>query len=67
MTLPDILKLVAAALLIGAGIYQYRRRGREDPRHGSQSGVLLLTVGVILLIYALGGLDYRPSPGELGR
>ncbi len=66
MTLPDILKLVAAILLIAAGIWQYRRRARDpENRYGSQSAVLLLAVGAILLIYALGGLDYRPSPSEL--
>ncbi|HVF83224.1 MAG TPA: hypothetical protein VM913_03515 [Sphingomicrobium sp.] len=66
--LPDILKLVAAILLIGAGIWQYRRRARDpENRYGSQSAVLLLTVGVILLVVALGGLDYRPSAGELGQ
>ena len=69
MSVPDILKLAAAVLLIVAGILQYRRRSRDpDNRgYGSQSGVLLLFIGIILLIYALGGLDYRPSPGELGR
>ncbi|HEU0284296.1 MAG TPA: hypothetical protein VFR52_04045 [Sphingomicrobium sp.] len=69
MSLPDILKLAAAVILIVAGILQYRKRVRDpDNRgYGSQSGVLLLTVGVILLIYALGGLDYRPSPSELGQ
>lgn len=66
MTLPNILKLAAAALLIGAGIWQYRRRTRDpENRYGSQSAVLLLAVGVILLIVALGGLDYRPSAAEL--
>lgn len=67
MTLPDILKLLAAALLIIAGIWQYRRRTRdpENNSYGSQSAVLLLAVGVILAIYALGGLDYRPSPSEV--
>ena len=67
MTLPDILKLLAAVLLIVAGVWQYRRRA-HDPEtggYGSQSGVLLLVVGVILLIYALGGLEYRPSPSEV--
>ncbi len=68
MSLPDILKLVAAALLIGSGIWQYRRRsGAANDGYGSQSGVLLLVIGVILLIYALGGLEYRPSPSELGQ
>ena len=67
MTLPDILKLAAALLLIVAGVVQYRRRSRapDNRGYGSQSGVLLLTIGVILLIYALGGLEYRPSAGEL--
>ena len=69
MTLPDILKLVGAVLLIAAGIWQYRRRARdpENQGYGSQSAVLLLAVGVILLIVAVGGLEYRPSPSELGR
>ena len=66
MDLPDILKLVAALLLIAAGIWQYRRRVADpENRYGSQSAVLLLTIGVILLIVALGGLDYRPSPSEI--
>ena len=69
MTLPDILKLLAAVLLIAAGIWQYRRRSHdpENQGYGSQSAVLLLAIGVILLIVALGGLDYRPSPSELGQ
>ena len=68
MTTSDILKLLAAALLIAAGIWQYRRRsGAPNDSYGSQSGVLLLVVGVILAIVALGGLDYRPSPSELAQ
>ena len=67
MDLPDILKLVAAILFIAAGVWQYRRRSRdaENGGYGSQSAVLLLAVGVILLIIALGGLEYRPSPSEI--
>lgn len=66
LDLPDILKLLGALLLIAAGAWQYRRRTRDpENRYGSQSGVLLLAVGVILLIVALGGLDYRPSPYEI--
>ena len=68
MDLADILKLAGAVLLIIAGVWQYRRRARDpENRYGSQSAVLLLTVGVILLVVALGGLEYRPSAGELGR
>ena len=66
--LADILKLLGAVLLIGAGIWQYRRRTRDpENRYGSQSGVLLLVVGIIFLIVALGGLEYRPTAGEAFR
>ena len=66
----DLLKLAVGLAFIGAGIWQYRRRsgaGSAAPgdRYGSQSGVLLLVVGAIVLIVALGGLDYRPSPSEI--
>ena len=66
MTTADILKIAAAALLIIAGIWQYRRRSGkgENESYGSQSGVLLLIVGAILMIYAVGGLEYRPSDAE---
>ena len=69
MTLPDILKIAAGVIFIVAGILQYRKRSRapDNAGYGSQSGVLLLVVGVIVLIYALGGLEYRPSPAELGQ
>lgn len=71
MTTPDILKLLAGLALIAAGIWQYRRRtgsgsGAPNNSYGSQSGVLLLAIGAIVLIVALGGLDYRPSPSERG-
>ncbi len=65
MTLPDILKLAGALLLIAAGIWQYRRRAAADGRYGSQSAVLLLAVGALMLIVALHGLDYRPSAAEI--
>ena len=63
----DILKIAAAALFIAAGIWQYRRRSgqAENESYGSQSGVLLLVVGIILMIYAVGGLEYRPDPVEI--
>ena len=65
LSVATILELVAAAALIVGGIWLYRKRGREDPNHGSQSAVLLMAVGAILLVHGLGLLDYRPSPSEI--
>ena len=65
MSVGTILELIAALALIVGGIILYRKRGRDDPNHGSQSAVLLLVVGAILAIHGLGLLDYRPSPGEV--
>ena len=65
MTTGTILELVAAVALIVGGILLYRKRGREDPLHGSQSAVLLMVVGAILAIHGLGLLEYRPmSSGQ---
>ena len=50
--------LVAIALIVGA-VVLYRRRGREDPQHGSQTAVLLLVVGILVLLHGLGLLDGR--------
>ena len=50
--------LVALALIIGA-VLLYRRRGRDDPKHGSQTAVLLLVIGVLILLHGLGLLDGR--------
>ena len=65
MTLPTIIELVAGVALIVAAVLLYRRRGRDDPQHGSQSAVLLLVIGAILLIHGLGLLEYRPSAAEI--
>jgi len=59
-----IIELAAAAALIVGGIILYRRRGREDPLHGSQTAVLLMVVGAIVAIHGLGLLDYRPMKIE---
>ena len=67
MSVGTILELVFAVALIVAAIVLYRRRGRDDPNHGSQTAVLVLVIGVVMLIHGLGLLDYRPSPSELAR
>ena len=67
MPVTTILELVAAVALIVGAILLYRRRGREDPRQGSQGAVLLLIIGIMMLIHGLGLLDYRPMEGEIRR
>jgi hypothetical protein len=55
--------LGAGAVFLLAGILLYRRRVREDGRHGSQGAVILLVVGAIMAIHGLGLLEYRPGGG----
>ena len=56
-------ELVVAVVLLGAGVFFYRRRDKADT-YGSQGAVILFVVAAIMLIHALGGLDYRPSNAE---
>ena len=66
MPVTQMLEVALAAALIVAGALLYRRRGAEGrARTGSQTAVLVLVVGVLMLIHGLGLLDYRPSAGEL--
>jgi hypothetical protein len=60
MYLAHPVTLGAGAVFLIAGILLYRRRGREDSRHGSQGAVILLIVGAIMAIHGLGLLEYRP-------
>jgi nitrate reductase gamma subunit len=65
MTALQILEVAVAAALIAGGIVLYRRRTKEDSSRGSQSGVLLIMIGLILAIHGLGLLEYRPSQSEI--
>ena len=68
MTTGAILEVIAALVLIGVGVWQYRRRsGAPNGGYGSQSAVILFVIAAIMLIHGLGGMDYRPTPGELAR
>jgi hypothetical protein len=62
MTTAKILELAVAAALVVGGALLYWRRGRENPRHGSQLAVLLMAVGAIVAVHGLRLLDYRPGP-----
>ena len=58
MTAVQIVELVAAVALIAGGIVAYRRGG-------TQGGVLVLVIGLIVAIHGLGLLEYRPSQSEI--
>ena len=68
MTIASMIELAAALLCLVAGVWLYRRKpaGAEgDGGYGSQGAVLLLIVGAIAAIHALGLLEYHPSQSEL--
>jgi hypothetical protein len=68
MTPLRMIELAAAVVILGAGIWLYRRPAPATEgasTYGSQGAVLLLVVAVIMGIHALGGLDYHPSESEL--
>jgi hypothetical protein len=65
MTVASMAELAVAVVLLGAGVVLYRRRAPNDGGYGSQGAVILLVVGVIMAIHALGLLEYRPSQSEL--
>ena len=60
-----MIELVAAVMFLIAAVWLYRRKAGADAQYGSQGAVLLLVVGVIMAIHALGALDYHPSKAEL--
>ena len=63
MTLPHMLELALAVLLLVAGVVLYRRRDRNDS-YGSQGAVLLFVAGAIVAIHALSLMDYHPTAAE---
>ena len=65
MTTGRLIELVAAVMFLIAAVWLYRRKVGADAQYGSQGAVLLLVIGAIMAIHALGGLDYRPSQAEL--
>jgi preprotein translocase subunit SecG len=66
MTTGAIIEIAFAAALIVGAVVLYRRRGAEgEAKTGSQSAVILLMIGLILLIHGSGLLEYRPAGTSL--
>jgi hypothetical protein len=60
MTTGAIIEVAFAAALIVGAVVLYRRRGAEgEAKTGSQTAVILLIIGLILLIHGSGLLEYR--------
>ena len=64
MTTTQVIEVVAAAALFALGVWQYRRRSAEDPRHGSQGAVILFVIAALIAMHGLGLFEYRPSALE---
>jgi hypothetical protein len=64
MTTGRMIELVAAVLILGAGIYFYRSRKSADEGYGSQGAVILFVIAAIMGAHALGALDYHPTKAE---
>ena len=65
VTIGRMVELVLAVILLGGGVWLYRRRTAEDRQHGSQGAVIMFAIAAILGIHALGLLEYHPSQSEL--
>ena len=59
-----MIELVAALVVLAAGIVFYRRKPEDGSNYGNQGAVILFVIAVIMGIHALGGLDYHPTQAE---
>ncbi len=64
MTNARIAELVAALVILGAGVVFYRRKPEDGSSYGNQGAVILLVISIIMGIHAVGGLDYHPTKAE---
>ena len=69
MTPREYAELAIAAVLLGVGIWLYRKPspGPEGgpATYGNQGAVLLIIVAIILAIHGSGLLRYKPSAAEI--
>ena len=64
MTPTRMVELAVAIVLLGVGIWFYRRRDPKDGQRGGQGAVILFVIAAIVGAHALGLMDYRPSKVE---
>ena len=65
LTPGETIEIAAGVAALAGGVWLYRKRGADDPKHGSQGAVLLLALAAILLIHGFGLLEYRPMGTHL--
>ena len=65
MSVNRMIELAAAVAILGFAVWLYRRNRGVDQGYGSQGAVLLLIVGAIVGIHALGLMEYHPTQSEL--
>ena len=63
MTMLRMIELGVAVVILAASVWLYRRP-KDSDGYGSQGAVILLVVGAIMAIHALGLMQYRPSQAE---
>ena len=64
MTTARMIELVAAVVILGAGVFVYRRRDPQGEGYGSQGAVIMFVIAAIMGAHALGALDYHPTKAE---
>jgi|tagenome__1003787_1003787.scaffolds.fasta_scaffold20938599_4 hypothetical protein len=65
MSTGRLIELIVAVMFLVASVWLYRSRRNANQGYGSQGAVLLLVVGAIMAVHALGLMEYRPSTSEL--
>jgi hypothetical protein len=65
MTTLMILELVAAVVLLGLGIWLYRKPSPAPDQYGSQGAVLLFAVAAILVVHVVITARAFPSDAEV--
>ena len=65
MTNGRMIELAVAIVSLAASVWLYCSQRKANEGYGSQGAVVLLVVGAIMAIHALGLLEYRPSASEI--